>query len=98
MPKRLPSSRKASTSPSTAEVTKPTPVGRAVLLLLRAYRLVISPLLPMACRFVPSCSAFAIEAVEQHGAWRGILLASRRVSRCHPWHAGGYDPVQPRGV
>ncbi len=95
MPKRLRSSRRASTS--TAEAIRPAPIGRAMLFLLRAYRLLISPLFPPACRFVPSCSAFAIEAIERHGA-AGILLAARRVAHCHPWHEGGYDPVRPGGA
>ncbi|MFN2460616.1 MAG: membrane protein insertion efficiency factor YidD [Candidatus Velthaea sp.] len=64
-----------------------------VLTLLRGYKLAISPLLPPACRFLPTCSAYAQEAVEKHGAVRGILLAARRLGRCHPLHPGGYDPV-----
>lgn len=64
--------------------------------LLRLYQLVISPLLGPRCRFYPSCSSYAMEAVEQHGALRGSLLALRRLGRCHPWHAGGADPVPPR--
>lgn len=64
-----------------------------LLALLRAYRLVVRPLLAPACRFAPSCSEFAGEAVRRHGAWRGARLAARRLLRCHPWSAGGYDPV-----
>lgn len=63
--------------------------------LLRGYRLVISPLYGQVCRYYPSCSAYALEAVETHGAARGSCLAARRVARCHPWAAGGYDPVPP---
>ncbi|MGA8055870.1 MAG: membrane protein insertion efficiency factor YidD [Burkholderiales bacterium] len=63
------------------------------VLLLRAYRYAISPLLGPRCRFEPSCSSYAIEALERHGVARGTWLAVRRVSRCHPWHRGGYDPV-----
>lgn len=63
------------------------------ILVFRAYRLAISPLLGQNCRFHPSCSEYAIEALEKHGGWRGSWLAIRRVARCHPWHAGGYDPV-----
>jgi len=66
---------------------------RIALTILRAYQLVISPWLPKSCRFAPSCSAYAREAIERHGAGRGILLAGRRLLSCHPWHEGGYDPV-----
>lgn len=61
--------------------------------LLKAYRLVISPLYGNVCRYYPSCSAYALRAVQVHGAVRGSWLAARRVGRCHPWAAGGYDPV-----
>lgn len=63
--------------------------------LIRAYRYLISPLLGPNCRFYPSCSSYAEEAIERHGAVRGCCLATRRILRCHPWHAGGYDPVPP---
>lgn len=67
---------------------------KAVLLVvLRAYRYVVSPLLGANCRFYPSCSQYASEAIERHGALRGSWLALKRVARCHPWHAGGFDPV-----
>lgn len=70
------------------------PVGtRAVLAGLRWYRSAISPLLGPSCRYVPSCSAYAAEAVERFGAVRGGGLALRRIGRCHPLHRGGYDPV-----
>jgi uncharacterized protein len=68
-------------------------VSRVLLALLGAYRRLISPLLPSRCRFVPSCSAYAVEAVERYGAGHGSWLAVRRVARCHPFHSGGYDPV-----
>jgi len=68
-------------------------VRRPFLLLLRGYKLVVSPLLPPACRFYPSCSSYAYQAVEKHGVLRGILLAARRLGRCHPLHPGGFDPV-----
>lgn len=64
-----------------------------LLFLLKVYRYAISPLLGRNCRFHPSCSEYAIEAVHKHGAWRGSWLALRRVLRCHPFHPGGYDPV-----
>ncbi|MEV0391750.1 membrane protein insertion efficiency factor YidD [Polymorphospora rubra] len=62
-----------------------------------AYRRWISPALPARCRFYPSCSAYALQAVERHGALRGFLLAVRRLLRCHPFHPGGYDPVPEPG-
>jgi putative membrane protein insertion efficiency factor len=61
--------------------------------LLRAYRFAISPLYGQVCRYYPTCSAYALEAVERHGAVRGSWLAARRVLRCHPWAAGGVDHV-----
>jgi uncharacterized protein len=65
----------------------------ALQLLIRGYQLLVSPLLGPRCRFYPSCSQYALEAVQQHGTLRGSLLALRRLARCHPWHPGGYDPV-----
>lgn len=64
-----------------------------IIHLLRGYRYLISPLFGPACRFVPSCSEYAIEAVETHGAARGLWLSVRRLLKCHPWHDGGFDPV-----
>lgn len=64
-----------------------------VIALLRAYKWALSPMLPAACRYVPSCSEYALEAVERHGALRGGLKAAWRVLRCHPFARGGYDPV-----
>lgn len=61
--------------------------------LIHAYRWLISPLLGPACRFYPSCSAYALEALERFGAGRGTWLIVRRLGRCHPWHPGGFDPV-----
>jgi putative membrane protein insertion efficiency factor len=60
---------------------------------VRAYRWLVRPLLPPACRFSPSCSEYAEQAIERHGAMRGSWLAVRRVCRCGPWRPGGYDPV-----
>jgi putative membrane protein insertion efficiency factor len=64
-----------------------------LIFLVRGYQVVLSPLLPATCRFYPSCSAYAVEALERHGAWRGTKLTLRRLARCHPFHPGGYDPV-----
>ncbi|MBL8446058.1 MAG: membrane protein insertion efficiency factor YidD [Zoogloeaceae bacterium] len=64
-----------------------------LIALLRAYRYLVSPWLGRNCRFHPSCSAYAIEAIGRHGALRGGWLAARRIARCHPWSPGGYDPV-----
>lgn len=64
--------------------------------LIRVYRWFLSPLLGQNCRYHPSCSAYALEAIELHGAGRGSWLAIRRIGRCHPWHEGGYDPVPGR--
>ncbi len=64
-----------------------------LLLLIQSYRRLISPLLPPSCRFQPTCSAYALEAVTQHGAAVGSWLAVKRILRCHPWSPGGYDPV-----
>jgi putative membrane protein insertion efficiency factor len=61
--------------------------------LIRAYRYAVSPFLGNNCRFYPSCSCYAEEAIAQHGAFVGVWLAARRLARCHPWHEGGCDPV-----
>jgi len=63
--------------------------------LLRAYSYLVSPLMGPSCRYHPSCAAYAVEAIERHGSLRGSVLAGWRVLRCHPWCAGGYDPVPP---
>jgi hypothetical protein len=68
---------------------------RVLLALLRGYQLAISPLIGPRCRFYPSCSNYAIEAVRVHGALRGGWLALRRIGRCNPWNHGGFDPVPP---
>ena len=67
----------------------------ALVLLVRAYQLLVSPLLGPRCRFYPSCSAYALDALRVHGALRGTWLAVRRVLRCHPWNPGGVDDVPP---
>ncbi len=64
--------------------------------LLGGYKRWLSPLLPPACRFEPTCSVYAREAIAVHGLLRGLALGLRRLARCHPWHAGGFDPVPPR--
>lgn len=64
-----------------------------LIALLRAYQYALSPMLGRSCRFFPSCSDYAVEAIGRHGALKGSYLAARRVLRCHPWHPGGYDPV-----
>lgn len=71
--------------------------GLVALLVLpiRAYQVAVSPLLGPRCRFYPSCSAYAVEALRVHGPLRGTLLAARRLLRCHPWNLGGLDPVPP---
>jgi hypothetical protein len=75
---------------------RPLPWPSATLIApIRAYRLLLSPWLGSACRFTPTCSAYAIEAIEQHGASHGSYLAARRLLRCHPWCHGGVDPVPP---
>lgn len=58
-----------------------------------AYRKFISPLTPPSCRFYPTCSAYALEAIEKHGPFRGFILAAKRILRCHPYNPGGFDPV-----
>lgn len=67
----------------------------ALILLLRMYQRAISPWIGPCCRFVPSCSEYWIEALQEHGLFRGIGLGLRRLLKCHPFHPGGYDPVRP---
>lgn len=64
-----------------------------LLALLRFYRYAVSPLLGPRCRFFPSCSEYTAEAIQKYGALKGSLLAGKRLARCHPWNAGGFDPV-----
>ncbi len=68
-------------------------VSRLLIVPIQVYRVSLSRLLPSTCRFAPSCSAYAIEALERHGPIRGLWLAARRIGRCHPWGPSGYDPV-----
>jgi uncharacterized protein len=68
-------------------------IRRLLVGIIRGYQRLISPALPAACRFYPSCSAYAAAAIERHGAARGSVLAARRLLRCHPFHPGGIDPV-----
>jgi len=68
------------------------------LLPIRFYKWGISPFFPSSCRHVPSCSTYAMEAIKTHGIFKGIYLATKRLSKCHPWGTSGYDPVPPRQI
>ena len=70
-----------------------TPLAHIVALPVRAYRLIFSPWVGHSCRYQPTCSAYALDALEHHGAFKGSWLAARRILRCNPWGASGYDPV-----
>lgn len=74
----------------------PTIAGRILIGLAKTYQLLVSPVLPQCCRYYPTCSSYAIEAIQTHGAFRGGWLAVRRVLRCHPWGGQGVDPVPER--
>ena len=76
-----------------AGTTRSSPVAGLFILLVRGYQVSISPFLPASCRYHPTCSAYAIEALQRHGAARGGWLAIRRIARCHPFRPGGFDPV-----
>lgn len=91
MPRHVASQCRALVAPNNED----TVIDRFLIALLRAYKLVISPLLGPRCRFHPTCSVYAMEAIAVHGALRGCWLATRRVARCHPLHPGGHDPVPP---
>ncbi|MCL4490952.1 MAG: membrane protein insertion efficiency factor YidD [Nitrospirae bacterium] len=65
-----------------------------IIILIKLYQYLISPVLPSSCRFTPSCSEYSLEAVKKYGALKGGYLSFRRVLRCHPFHPGGYDPVR----
>ena len=73
----------------------PSPAARVGMLVIRAYQITLSPLFAGACRFEPSCSRYAMAALEQHGLLRGSWLAARRLARCHPFGGSGLDPVPP---
>ena len=67
---------------------------QAVIFLVRAYRLLLSPYLPPSCRYLPTCSQYAEEALDKYGALKGGMIALKRISRCHPWGGNGYDPLR----
>lgn len=69
------------------------PTALLVVGFIRTYQRAISPLLPASCRFYPTCSSYAVTAITRHGLTRGGWMALKRISRCHPWNPGGYDPV-----
>lgn len=69
--------------------------AKFLVMIVRGYQLFLSPVIGSSCRFQPTCSHYAIEALRTHGAFKGSWLAIRRVGRCHPWNPGGYDPVPP---
>jgi hypothetical protein len=71
----------------------PSATARGAARVLAFYKRFVSPLMPPACRFTPTCSEYARDAVLRHGLGRGLVLAARRLGRCHPFHAGGHDPV-----
>lgn len=79
----------------SAPAARPGVVAQVFLVLIAGYRRFVSPLLGPRCRFYPSCSQYAATAIRVHGAARGVLLAVRRLLRCHPWNPGGVDPVPP---
>ena len=85
----------APTSPESPASTSLTPGVRVALVAVRAYQLLLAPFAGGACRFTPSCSAYALEALTAHGVWRGARLAVMRVAKCHPLGPSGIDPVPP---
>jgi hypothetical protein len=68
-------------------------MSKFLRVLIKAYRYCLSPLLGPSCRFLPTCSDYALQAIDKYGAGHGSWLALKRIARCHPWHPGGYDPV-----
>jgi uncharacterized protein len=85
-------------TPSAAVAAVRNAPRAALIALLRVYKVVLSPLFPGACRFVPSCSDYAALAIREHGAIRGLWLATRRLARCHPYGGSGIDAVPPRNA
>lgn len=80
--------------PRSYRAALPVRVARwGAIALVRTYQLFLSPLLPSSCRYIPTCSAYAVEAIERHGVVRGGWLAAKRIARCHPLRPGGHDPV-----
>lgn len=79
-------------------MTAETAIARIVTLPIRFYRLALSPMMAPSCRYSPTCSAYAIEAVERHGVTAGLWLSLRRILRCHPWGGCGHDPVPEPAV
>jgi putative membrane protein insertion efficiency factor len=71
---------------------------RFMIALIRAYQIALSPFFGQQCRFSPTCSHYAIESIQVHGALKGFLLTIKRLSHCHPWHEGGYDPVPNKRI
>jgi hypothetical protein len=69
------------------------PLQRLFIGLIRLYQIALSPYFGQQCRFTPTCSEYTRQAIQRHGAWKGAWLGMKRVSRCHPWHPGGHDPV-----
>lgn len=94
-PESVPRSAPVSTPTGESSTTSTGPVARLFLLLIAGYRRFVSPLLGPRCRFYPSCSQYAATAIRVHGAGRGLVLAVRRLLRCHPWNPGGIDHVPP---
>lgn len=86
------------TTPALPAAPARSPLAWAMRAFVQAYRWTISPLLGPSCRYYPTCSAYALGAIDEHGAVRGAWLAAKRICRCHPWHEGGYDPVPPRAA
>lgn len=68
-------------------------MSRILIALIKAYQIALSPFFGQQCRFTPTCSHYAVECIQKHGAFKGFLLTIRRLSHCHPWHAGGHDAV-----
>jgi len=83
----------AGTGPATVPARAARVLGRVLIGAIRVYRLTLSPWLGTRCRYVPTCSVYAIEAIERFGPLRGAWLAAARIGRCHPWGSSGYDPV-----